>query len=116
MSAGSKLGIAVSVLILSAADIPMTVQAGDPGTALVAQSLPAGSPQTDGPVKSIRATTESQAATLSTQPAPPECDGQAPPAMAIKTFLNRVMGRERPEDVRLCAPPPDDDTATEHRE
>ncbi|MEO8325317.1 MAG: hypothetical protein ABI618_05670 [Nitrospirota bacterium] len=113
MSAGSRGGIAVSILILFVSGIPMTTEAGDAGNSLVVETRLGDSAMGDD---SIRTTTASQAATLSTQPAPPECDGQAPPAMALSTFLNRVMGRERPEDVRLCAPPSDNDTATGHQE
>lgn len=111
MSAGSKHGITVSLFILSALGIPMRAQAGDPGTALVVQSRSADSPQTQGDNRNMRATVESPLSKASTQPAIQECDGQAPPAGALTTFLNRVRGRTLPDNVRLCPPPPDNETA-----
>ncbi len=107
MIAGSKHGVAVSLLILSALGIPMRAQAGDPGTALVVQIRPADSPPSDSGIKLIRATAESRFSTPSTQSAIPECDGEARAAGSLTTFMNRVMGRKRLEDVRLCAVPPD---------
>lgn len=87
----------------------MTAQAGDPGPALITHGRPADAPPADGAVSSRPATAEPQASTLPVRPATLECDGQAPTIPAISTFLDRVMGRSRPEEVRLCAVPPDSD-------
>ena len=111
MSAGFRTGIAASMLILLLiSGIPMKTEAGDADRALVVQRRPPGSSiGSDG----IRTTTASQTSTPNTQPATQECDGQAPPAGALTTFLQRVVGRQRPTDVPLCAVPPDIDTAEE---
>ena len=110
MIAGSKYGVALSLLILSALGIPMRAQAGDPGTAVVVQIRPADSPQAQNDM-SERAMAESPASSVSTQPTIPECDGQTDPTGVVTRLLNRVMGHTLPEDVRLCPPPSGGDTA-----
>ena len=116
MSTRSRARMVATVLILSAASLPMTAQAVDSTTALVAQHRPAGAPQAEGGIRSMRVMAESPTSTVFTQPVTQECDGQAPPAGVLTKLLNRITGHTLPEDVRLCAPPPDDDTATGHRE
>lgn len=109
MSTGSQRSLAVSLLILATLGGWMTAQADDPGTARITDRRPADAPPAHGLGRSIGATAESQTSILSAHPATPECDGAAAPVPAITTFLNRVMGRSRPEEVRLCAVPPDSD-------
>ena len=111
MNTRLRARMVATVLILSVAGLPVTAQAGDAGTDLVVQSRPADSPQTQGDARSMRATAESSTSKASTQPAIQECDGQPSPAGALTTFLNRVRGRTLPENVRLCPPPPDNETA-----
>lgn len=108
--------MAASVFFFSAAGLPVTAQAVDSTTALVTQHRPEGSPQADGGIKGMHTMAKSPASTVPTQPGMQECDGQAPPAGVLTTFLNRVRGRTLPEKVRLCPSPPDDDTAIGHRE
>lgn len=116
MRARSRGRMAASAFIFSAAGLPVPAQAVDSTTALVTQHRPAGSPQADGGIKSMHAMAKSPASTVSTQPGMKECDGQAPPAGVLTKLLNRMTGHTLPDNVRICAPPPDDDVATGHSE